>query len=208
MPGDEQTIHWYNEQAGAYAERGHGKGAHPRLASFVVALPPAASVLDLGCGGGQDALALRAHGLAATGADASAVIAAEARARTGLDIRVMEFAALADVAAFDGIWASASLHHIPAAELPLVFAAIHRALKPGGLLYASFKVGGVDRRDRFGRLYCEMSERRLRGLVADAAKWQAPEIVKAKGSGYDNEPIEWLMLTVRRALSDPSIRSG
>ena len=43
-----------------------------------------------------------------------------------------------------------------------------------------------------------MSERQLRGLVADATKWSEVNIVKAKGSGYDNEPTDWLMLTVRR----------
>ena len=43
--------------------------------------------------------------------------------------------------AFDGIWANASLLHIPRADLPAIMARIARALKPGGVWYMSFKYG-------------------------------------------------------------------
>ena len=42
---------------------------------------------------------------------------------------------------FDGIWASASLLHVPMKELPKVMGKMRRALKPNGALYASFKYG-------------------------------------------------------------------
>jgi SAM-dependent methyltransferase len=195
---DERTLTFYDDNAAPYAERAHGRVEHPRLAAFAAVLPPDGAVLDLGCGGGQDAAAFLKRGFAVTAIDASPAIAAEACRRTGLDVRVLSFDDLDYAEAFDGIWASASLHHAPFADQAPLFARIHRALKPGGLLSASYKVHGCDVRDRFGRLFCEMSARKLRALVAERALWQEPVIGRRKGSGYDNEPTEWLTLSVRR----------
>jgi SAM-dependent methyltransferase len=65
----------------------------------------------------------------------------------------MRFDQLEESAAYDGVWASASLLHAPAAELTSDLARIHRALKPGGLFVASFKAGNGEGRDMFGRYY-------------------------------------------------------
>ena len=133
VSGDSASIAFYDGEAERYAERAHGKPAHPRLAAFASALPPGGTVLDLGCGGGQDALSFTRLGFQVIGSDASLKIAAEAQRRTGLPIRIKKFDELDDSEAFDGIWASASLHHVPAAELPDLFTRMHEALKPGGL---------------------------------------------------------------------------
>ena len=196
---DQASIAFYDAEAARYAERAHGKKDNPRLAAFAKSLPAGGLVLDLGCGGGQDSLAFLELGFDVVALDASPRIAAEAERRTGLKVRIARFDELDDQSTFDGIWASASLHHVPAAALADIFARINHALQHGGMLFASFKVGHIDRRDRFGGLYCEMSEKQLRALVADPALWRDVQIDHAKGSGYDNEPTNWLMLTARRA---------
>jgi len=61
---------------------------------------------------------------------------------------------------FDGIWACASLLHVPAAEMDEVFARFGRALRPGGVWYLSFKLG-VAEEVRDGRLFHDSTEAEL-----------------------------------------------
>lgn len=146
-------------------------------------------MLDLGCGGGQDSAALRDLGFHVTSIDASPGLAAEAKRRWNLDVRVREFADIDYEGAFDGILASASLHHAPSDALPNIFHRLRRALKPGGLLRASLKGGEADRRDALGRFCCAMDEARLRALLAD---WADVRIQCKLGAGYDGEATPWL----------------
>ena len=56
-------------------------------------------------------------------------------------------------AAFDGVWANACLLHVPRTALPGILAKVQRALRPGGVFYASYKAGEAEGRDRFGRFF-------------------------------------------------------
>lgn len=191
MSADQRTLAFYDAEAAAYAEQPHGAGM---LDDFMAALSSGARVLDLGCGGGWHSAQMREAGFAVTAVDGSAGLAAEVKRRWDIDVRVMQFDALDYADAFDGVWASASLHHARAEELPAIFAAIHRAMKNGGVLHATFKVG-ADRRDRFGRFFCAMSESALVALTAD---WRDVRIDGGEGSGYDGEPTAWLRLRAVR----------
>jgi SAM-dependent methyltransferase len=65
---------------------------------------------------------------------------------------------------FDGIWACASLLHVPAAELPGVMQRLRNALRPRGILYASFKYGKGEREHR-GRRFTDLDEPGLAALL-------------------------------------------
>jgi SAM-dependent methyltransferase len=188
---DAQTGAFYEAEARTYA--GQAK-VSPHLAAFIAELPHGASVLDLGCGGGQDSVALRDAGFDVTSIDASSAFAAEAKRLWNINVRVARFDQLDDVAAFDGIWAAASLHHAPAEALPAIFKAIQRALKPGGVLHASLKAGAADRRDKFGRFYCAMNEQMLESLLSG---WSGVRFEHSLGLGYDQEAASWLRLHAR-----------
>lgn len=192
MGADDRTIDFYNAEARAYAA--HSLGAR-QLADFMAELPEGARVLDLGCGAGADSAALIRAGFRVTSADASAGLASEAKRLWNVDVRVMEFAALDYRDAFDGVWASASLHHARAEDLPGVFAAVHAATKSGGVFHATLKAGENDRRDRLGRFYCAMNE----GLLAQlAANWRNVRIEGGKGAGYEGDISPWLRLRAVR----------
>lgn len=193
---DAATLAFYDAEASAYAERARATAGTPALDRFAAALPECARVLDFGCGGGQDSAALIARGFRVVSVDASPGLAAEAKRRWNVDVRQQRFLELVDEEAFDGVWACASLHHAAARDLPDVFARMHRALIPGGILHASLKTG-EDRRDKFGRFYCAMSAEALAALVADG--WRDVKIVTKPGGGYDDEYADWLMLTATRA---------
>jgi len=95
-------------------------------------------LLDLGCGPGRDLKTFRAMGHQPTGIDGSARFVDMARAYSGCDVWQQDFVHL-DLPAqtFDGIYANASLFHVPGAALPSVLLALHASLKDGGVLFSS-----------------------------------------------------------------------
>jgi SAM-dependent methyltransferase len=95
-------------------------------------------ILDLGCGPGRDLETFAGLGHTAIGLEGAAVFAAMARADTGCEVWQQSFHSL-DLPGkrFDGIFANASLFHVPSQELPRVLRQLHAALKSGGVLFSS-----------------------------------------------------------------------
>ena len=95
-------------------------------------------ILDLGCGPGRDLLALQQRGHTPVGLDGAAAFVAMARARTGAEVWHQDFLALELPGdSFDGVFANASLFHVPSRELPRVLGELRACLRPGGVLFAS-----------------------------------------------------------------------
>ena len=98
-------------------------------------------VLDAGCGSGRDSKAFMQHGFSVVAFDASREMCKAASELIGQEVWQMKFQEIAFDAEFDGIWACASLLHVSYDELPDVMGKLHKALKPGGAIYVSFKYG-------------------------------------------------------------------
>ena len=99
---------------------------------------PPFSILDFGCGPGRDLKAFTELGHIAVGLEGSDRFAAMAREHSGCKVLHQDFLKLdLPAAAFDGVFANASLFHIPRQELPRVLRQLHATLKPGGVLFAS-----------------------------------------------------------------------
>ena len=95
-------------------------------------------LLDLGCGPGRDLKKFRDLGHEPVGVDGSARFVEMARAFSGCDAWRQDFVHLDLPAAhFDGVYANASLFHVPSAALPDVLRRLNAALKPGGVLFSS-----------------------------------------------------------------------
>ncbi|WDZ75103.1 class I SAM-dependent methyltransferase [Ensifer adhaerens] len=193
----DDTLAFYRDHAATYAARDR-KPPTERLGAFMRQLPPGAAVLDLGCGGGHDSVAMLEHGLDVTACDGSAELAREAEHRIRRKVEVVRFQEIDWLGRFDGIWAEASLLHVPRAELGDVLARIHRALRPGGILQASVKAGDAEGHDRFGRYYNYPSPDWLRFCFEETG-WSQVDISAADGGGYDGEPTRWLHVAARRA---------
>jgi SAM-dependent methyltransferase len=96
------------------------------------------AILDLGCGPGRDLKTFSALGHDATGLDGCAQFAAMARDYSGCPVWEQNFVELdLPAARFDGIFANASLFHVPRQTLPKVLGELRDALKPGGVLFSS-----------------------------------------------------------------------
>ena len=95
-------------------------------------------ILDFGCGPGRDLSYFSSLGHRPVGLDGSDAFCNMAHAYTGCRVLHQQFLSLAlPHHEFDGIFANASLFHVPGQELPRVLEELHRALRPGGILFSS-----------------------------------------------------------------------
>jgi hypothetical protein len=97
------------------------------------------------------------------------------------------------------VWAAASLLHVPRPDLSGVISRIHRALRPGGWHFASYKGGGVEGRDRFGRYFNYLDRDQLEQLYTASAPWEIIDVADGMGGGYDGVQGPWVQIIVRRA---------
>lgn len=198
MSTDPETIAFYQARAPHYVLR-FGDGPSRQLDAFLDRLAPGASVLELGCGCGRDAARIRERGFAVDATDAAPAMVAKANERWNLGARVMAFHELGAEAAYEGVWAHASLLHCPREALPDIFARIDRALKPGGWFFASYKLGEAEGRDGLGRFYNFPDADWLALQYAMIPGWRIIATQRYTAGGFDNVERDWIDLIVRTA---------
>jgi SAM-dependent methyltransferase len=143
-----RTLEHYNERAADFWEGTRDHDVKQNIEALLrhIRRAPPLRVLDFGCGPGRDLAAFRALGHEPIGLEGSAALAAMAREHSGCEVWEQDFLALELPAGrFDGIFANASLFHVPCQELPRVLSELHATLKPDGVLFTS-NPGGITRR--------------------------------------------------------------
>jgi SAM-dependent methyltransferase len=140
-----QTIDVYERSAkecvARWSKRRHRRS--PLLAEWLTCLPADARLLDLGCGGGKDAGELSQRGYRVVGLDrTSSLLSAGRRRHRSLllvraDFRQLPFHAMS----FDGLWAAASLMHLPKPVARRILTDLSRLVRPGGLFAATVTYG-------------------------------------------------------------------
>jgi SAM-dependent methyltransferase len=194
---DDDTLQFYRRNAEAYA--GWAKAPSARLRGFLALLPPGGSILELGCGAGNHSAEMLAAGFAVRATDGSPEMAEVASRRLGRPVETMLFHELDAQQAYDGVWASACLLHVPRDELLGILGRVRAALKPEGLFYASFKVGEGDGRDKLGRYYNYPSREWLQASYAAAGAWSSVSSGTSEIQSFDETPATMLHLVVRKA---------
>ena len=152
-----KTLDYYNQQASLYNETTFSIEFDQKRAFFLKYLQPGAHILDLGCGSGRDSRAFLAQGYRVTAIDGSIELCKIASEQLGHPVRCQRFEELDDEAIYDGVWACASLLHLPTPVLKDAIYRVERALKPGGYFYASFKYGTYEG-ERDGRYFNDFTE--------------------------------------------------
>ena len=194
---DDATLRFYADKAETYTASGPG-GVSRHLHPFLAKLRPGARILELGCGGGRDCEAMMTAGFDVDPTDGSPAIARQAEQRLGRPVRVMCFDELNNTDAYDAVWASASLLHVPRPSLPHILGLIFKALRPGGLHFASYKAGGLEGRDSHGRYFNYFTKTELTELYREAAPWELTEIADYVGGNYQGAQGPWLAITVQK----------
>ncbi|MBB4954138.1 SAM-dependent methyltransferase [Agrobacterium vitis] len=190
-----KTLEFYATNAATYVSHGT---VNPRLNSFLDRLPPGGTILELGTGSGVDAKAMLNAGFRVDATDGSSELAQEAEKLLGQPVRQMLFNQLDAVQAYDGVYANASLLHAARTDLPDIISRIHRSLKMGGYVWASFKGGQQEGLDGLGRYYNYLSASELKQLWSHNGQWSTLEHESWLGSGYDKLPTEWHYIIAKR----------
>jgi SAM-dependent methyltransferase len=193
------TLDDYNEHAAEFwnATRDHDVKQNIDALLRHIRGPAPFDILDFGCGPGRDLAALRALGHVPVGLEGSHSFAAMARDHSGCEVWEQNFLALAlPVGRFHGIFANASLFHVPRQELPRVLGELREALRPEGVLFTSNPRGSNDEGWHQGRY----------GAYHDLESWRAfltaAQFVELehyyRPSGLPREQQRWLASVWRR----------
>lgn len=134
------TLQHYNENAEPFRAGTRDHDVTQNIAALLrhIQAEPPFSILDFGCGPGRDLRAFTALGHRAVGLDGAERFVAMAREETQCEVWLQDFLHLnLPDAYFDGVFANASLFHVPSQALPRVLRQLHSTLKPGGVLFCS-----------------------------------------------------------------------
>jgi SAM-dependent methyltransferase len=161
-----KTIDYYNQHVADFTQNTDQIDMTALYAEFLPFVKIGGDILDAGCGAGRDAAYFKRLGFTISAFDASTEMARIAGEKLQQPVTVQHFDQLMDRNVYDGIWCCASLLHVANNNLAAVFGLLQQALKPNGVLYASFKYGDAER-ELNGRHFTDMNEARLTALIND-----------------------------------------
>ncbi len=193
------TIGHYDRKAEAYRNGTRDHDVSQNYAAFLEAIEgePPFRIVDLGCGPGRDLRYFKSLGHDAVGVDGSRELAAMARRFSGCEVLHQDFLAL-DLPEnrFDGVFANASLFHVPSQELPRVLLELHGALKPDGVLFCSNPRGNNEEGLSGDRHGCFFDLDTWRDYVTAAGFIELKHYYRPSGLPRDRQP--WLATVWRR----------
>lgn len=195
-----RTLAHYEANAESFWEGTRDHDVSQNYAALLRALDGAGPfcILDFGCGPGRDVAYFHSLGHEAVGLDGTARFVEMARQRTGCEILHQDFLRLSVPAhRFDGIFANASLFHVPTSELPRVLSELREALKPRGVLFAS-NPRGSDVEGFSGERYGAYHSIEAWSAIVTAAGFEEIEhYYRPEGKPRAEQP--WLASVWRRA---------
>lgn len=189
---DGQTREFYEHHAERYFENTLKIDVSALYRRFLRYLPEGAYILDAGSGSGRDTLAFLQRGYRVEAFDSSPALCELSTSLTGVKTRVLRFEDFYEVERYDGIWACASLLHVPEAQLSYVIARLVGALKSGAAMYVSFKHGPSERIAEDGRFFTDMDTSRLKRLLEALPETSLEELWISGGEGKVHGRGEWL----------------
>lgn len=209
MHGDEidldlyssRTLAHYQENAERFWLGTRDHDVNQNYAALLDALGDrgAHRILDFGCGPGRDLIAFRELGHLPVGLDGCAAFVHMAKQQSRCEVLHQSFFSLdLPEEGFDGVFANASLFHVPRTVLPRVLQALSGSLRPGGVLFCSNpRSFSVDTEgwqgERYGVYLTRESWRQVFALAGFALE---KEYLRPQGKPPEEQP--WLAMVCRK----------
>jgi SAM-dependent methyltransferase len=193
------TLADYARRAAQYREGTKDHDVSQNIAELLRHLEgaPPFRILDLGCGPGRDLKAFRELGHEAVGLEGLPEFAAMARRDSGCEVLEQDFLKLdLPAASFDGIFANASMFHVPTQELRRVLKELRAALKPRGVLFCSIPHGDNQEGWNRGRYGAFLDWETWQGHVTAAGFTELNHYYRPAGLPREQQP--WLASSWRR----------
>ena len=159
-----KTLTYYNTNAHRFTSDTLDVEFSTIQDSFLAQLPAGALILDFGCGSGRDSRYFLQKGYRVEACDGSEEMVKAATRNAGIPVKKMLFSELNEENRYDGLFACASILHVPSKDLPDILTSMKRAVKPGGILYVSFKYGTFEG-IRNGRYFTDQTEESLQVIL-------------------------------------------
>ena len=166
MADIDKTLKYYNENAQSFASGTVSVKFTEVQDKFLEKLNPDAYILDFGCGAGRDTKYFLSRGYQIDAIDGSEQLCRIASEYTEIKVRQMLFQELDEKEKYDGIWACASILHLPKKQLREVLENMYAALKSEGWIYTSFKYGKFEG-ERNGRYFTDFTTDTFKEFIHD-----------------------------------------
>jgi SAM-dependent methyltransferase len=187
------TLGHYNEHAERFWQGTRDHDVTQNRDALLQSLdgPGPFRILDFGCGPGRDLKTFRDLGHEAIGLDGAKRFVELARESSGGEVWCQDFLKLdLPQESFDGVFANASLFHVPSQELPRVLRELWTTLKTGGVLFSSNPRGDNKEGWNGGRYGCYYDWPRWRELVTAAGFTEVAHYYRPPGLPCEEQP--WL----------------
>jgi len=158
------SIEYYKKNASEFAKNTLDVDMQTLYRPFLDLLPTRGRILDAGCGAGRDAKAFAQQGYTVDAFDASSELVKIASEHCQFPVQCATFTGFQSDKKYDGIWACASLLHVPAKDMRSTLAYLADFLVEHGVFYVSFKYGRDDVQ-RDGRLFTNCDRQRLESFL-------------------------------------------
>jgi len=195
------TLGYYDSNAEAFVESTLHVSMDELYREFLPQVSGGGHILDAGCGSGRDALYFKQRGYRVSAFDGSQAITSLARQKTGLPVQHRFFSEINETSTYDGIWACASLLHLPLSDVQHAIGRLWNALKPDGTFYMSFKVGQGERIHN-GRHFTDADEALAESWMQSLPQLEACRMWRTDDQRPDRDE-QWLNLLLTKASATP-----
>lgn len=193
----DETLTYYNQNADSFIDGTRNADMSVQYQMFLKYLPDGGKLLDLGCGSGRDSAYFASVGFEVTAVDGSEQLCKRVRENYGMHALCIQFEELSFKSEFDAVWACASLLHVKKGDMPKVMGKVSAALKPGGVLYASFKYGSGERVCN-GRFFNDYTENDLDTLLTSENQLTLLEYRITEDVRPDRSGEKWLNFIAKK----------
>ena len=193
------TLEQYNRGADDFWEGTCDHNVSQNIAALLQYIEgePPFTILDFGCGPGRDLKTFADLGHRTVGLDGAARFAAMARIHSGCEVWQQDFLQVdLPEKRFDGVFANATLFHVPRQELPRVLLELRATLKPAGVLFSSNPRGHNEEGWNQGRYGVFYDLERWRRYMSAAGFAELTHYYRPAGLPRDRQP--WLASVWRR----------